>query len=141
MRIGASVAYLFAQGRRRALLAITFLALASVAEGGTIMLLVPVLHLVTPGSADLVIPAPASLAPYLGPAIHMTLATMLLAVVALVSLQALLIRAKNIYMTQLLSDAIMRLRLDLFAAVSRAQWRFVGGQAQRRLPSRPDGRC
>lgn len=113
----------------RIALALLFLILGSLSEGISILLLVPLLHLVGQGDASagysLAVPANA-LTQWLFPSLRIGLPAVLGLLVALVTAQALFVRFKSIFMAELQYDFINRLRVDLFESVGKARWRAFG---------------
>ena len=114
---------------RRAGPAAAFLVLGSLTEGLSILLLVPLLTLLGPGATSVSIPLPSALTGGLSAApLQIELTTALIALSVVVTVQALLMRAKTIYMADLLVDVVDRLRIDLFAAIGGARWRFLSSR-------------
>lgn len=127
-QIGRFARYILDQAGRRAALALVFLVLGSLTEGVSILLMVPVLHLVGEGSANLSVALPTGIfSGILGPELRLGLLPVLGFLVLLVLAQALFLRFKSIYMAELLYDVINRLRISLFDSIARARWRFVAG--------------
>jgi ATP-binding cassette, subfamily C, bacterial len=117
-------AYVLGVSGARAALALLFLVLGSLAEGISILLLVPILHLA--GNADqgfaLSLPDIAWLR-RLSPGGTVGLPAVLSALVILIAAQAFFLRFKSVYMAELLSDFVNRLRMELFESIARARWR------------------
>lgn len=113
----------------RVLLALSFLILGSLTEGISILLLVPLLHLIGQAGAgagySLSLPA-NPLTEWLFPSLRIGLVPVLAMLVLLVTAQALFVRFKSIFMAELQYDFINRLRVDLFESIGRAQWRVFG---------------
>jgi ATP-binding cassette subfamily C protein len=113
----------------RVLLALAFLILGSLTEGISILLLVPILHLIGQGGADggysLALPANA-FTQWLMPGLRIGLLPVLGMLVLLVTAQALFVRFKSIFMAELQYDFINRLRVDLFESIGKARWRVFG---------------
>ncbi|HKT85560.1 MAG TPA: ABC transporter ATP-binding protein [Novosphingobium sp.] len=109
--------------RARFAKALAVLLAAGLAEGFSILLIIPLLSL---GGAD----GAARLHLPFGPAgaVSIGLPPLLAAMVVLVCLQALFTRYKNIYLADLLFGLLNRVRLDLFAAIGRLRWDHVSRQ-------------
>lgn len=118
-------AYIRRQAPGRSLLAIGFLILGSVAEGASILLLIPVLQLIGPGDEALVVAIPTFLQDLIGPELHLGIGPVLICLVLLILVQSLFMRFKNIYMAGLLYDLVNDLRTTLFASIARARWQFI----------------
>lgn len=109
--------------RTRFTVALAVLLAAGLAEGFSILLVVPLLSLVgSDGAAQLSLPFGPT-----GP-VSIGLPVLLGALVTLVFLQALFTRYKNIYLADLLFGLLNRVRLDLFAAIGRLRWDHVARQ-------------
>lgn len=115
---GAVIAHI---GGRRTLTALAFLILGSLTEGISIVLLIPLLHLIDKADKAFAIRMPDALL-WLAPDGTLSLATVLLLLVGLVALQALFNRFKSVYMAKLLYDFVNRLRMDLFESIGKARW-------------------
>ncbi|MDX8536691.1 ABC transporter ATP-binding protein [Mesorhizobium abyssinicae] len=110
-------------GGRRTWIALAFLVLGSLTEGVSILLLIPLLHLIGKSDQDFAIRLPDNaLLHWLAPGGTLGLATVLCLLVGLVALQAGFNRFKSVYMARLLYDFVNRLRMDLFEAIGRARW-------------------
>ncbi|TIL79086.1 MAG: ABC transporter ATP-binding protein, partial [Mesorhizobium sp.] len=108
---------------RRTWIALVFLILGSLTEGISILLLVPLLHLIGRSDQDFAIRLPDNpVLSWLVPGGTLGLATVLCLLVGLVALQAGFNRFKSVYMARLLYDFVNRLRMDLFEAIGRARW-------------------
>lgn len=113
----AFVRYVAAGSGGRFATALALLVLGGLTEGVSILLVVPLLSIAGRGTGgNLPLPdwVPGDLAISLGMA--------LTGLVALVALQGLFTRQKNIYLADLLFDLLNRLRLDLFAAIGALRW-------------------
>ncbi len=120
--------FVFRTSGRRAWPAAFFLALGSLTEGLSILLLVPLLALLAPGTATVTIPLPDLLSSGGAAPLRIGLPMALAALTGVVTLQALLMRAKTIYMADLLVDVVDKVRLDLFTAIGEARWRFLSSR-------------
>ncbi|MGX8010523.1 ABC transporter ATP-binding protein [Mesorhizobium sp. ORM8.1] len=115
---GAMIAHV---GGRRTLTALAFLILGSLTEGVSILLLIPLLHLIGKADQDYAVRVPEALQ-WLVPGGTLPLAAILSLLVALVALQAIFNRFKSVYMARLLYDFVNRVRLNLFESIGKARW-------------------
>jgi len=113
---------------RRIFLALSFLILGSLTEGVSILLLIPLLHLVGQGgSGDYSVALPVNaFTGWLVPGSRLGLLPVLGMLVLLVVGQALFTRFKTIYMAELQYDFINRLRVELFESIGKARWKTFG---------------
>lgn len=119
----ALLRFVASHGRARFAAALALLLGAGLTEGFSILLIVPLLSLAgSDGGTRLQLPFE------LGGPINIGLSALLAALVALVCLQALFTRFKNIYLADLLFGLLNRVRLDLFAAIGRSRWDHVSRQ-------------
>ncbi|MER8622371.1 ABC transporter ATP-binding protein [Mesorhizobium sp. M0478] len=110
-------------GGRRTLTALLFLILGSLTEGISILLLVPLLHLVGRPEQNFAVRLPdRDWVRWLAPDGTLQLTTVLCLLVGLVALQAAFNRYKSVYMARLLLDFINRLRMNLFESIGKARW-------------------
>jgi len=110
-------------GGRRTGTALLYLILGSLTEGISILLLIPLLHLLGGSGQDFAIRLPDNgVTRWLVPDGTLQLTTVLCLLVALVALQAVFNRFKSVYMAGLLYDFVNRLRLDLFESIGKARW-------------------
>ncbi|MBZ9976189.1 ABC transporter ATP-binding protein [Mesorhizobium sp. BR-1-1-10] len=110
-------------GGRRTWTALLFLILGSLTEGVSILLLVPLLHLVGRADQDFAVRLPnIEFVRWLVPGGTLQLTTVLCALVGLVAVQAAFNRFKSVYMARLLFDFINRLRMNLFESIGKARW-------------------
>ena len=110
-------------GGRRTWTALLFLILGSLTEGISILLLVPLLHLVGRPEQNFAVRLPDNdLVRWLVPDGTLQLTTVLCVLVGLVALQAAFNRFKSVYMARLLFDFINRLRMNLFESIGKARW-------------------
>ncbi|TGW04988.1 ABC transporter ATP-binding protein, partial [Mesorhizobium sp. M2D.F.Ca.ET.145.01.1.1] len=110
-------------GGRRTWTALLFLILGSLTEGISILLLIPLLHLVGRADQDFAVRLPnIDLVRWLVPGGTLQLTTVLCALVGLVAVQAAFNRFKSVYMARLLFDFINRLRMNLFESIGKARW-------------------
>lgn len=110
-------------GGRRTWTALLFLILGSLTEGISILLLVPLLHLVGRADQDFAVRLPNNdFVRWLVPGGTLQLTTVLCALVGLVAVQAAFNRFKSVYMARLLFDFINRLRMNLFESIGKARW-------------------
>lgn len=115
---GAVMAHI---GGRRTVTALVFLILGSLTEGISILLLIPLLHLIDKADQDFAIRMPDALR-WLVPGGTVSLAAVLCLLVALVALQAVFNRFKSIYMARLLYDFVNRVRMNFFESIGKARW-------------------
>ncbi|MDX8521725.1 ABC transporter ATP-binding protein [Mesorhizobium dulcispinae] len=108
-------------GGRRTLTALAFLILGSLTEGLSILLLIPLLHLIGNAGQDFAVRVPNALR-FLVPGGTLSLAAVLCLLVALVALQAMFNRFKSLYMARLLYDFVNRVRMNLFESIGKARW-------------------
>jgi ATP-binding cassette subfamily C protein len=108
-------------GGQRTLTALAFLILGSLTEGLSILLLIPLLHLIGNADQDFAVRVPNALR-WLEPDGTLSLATVLCLLVALVALQAMFNRFKSLYMARLLYDFVNRVRMNLFESIGKARW-------------------
>ncbi|UCI07731.1 ABC transporter ATP-binding protein [Mesorhizobium sp. B1-1-8] len=108
-------------GGRRTVTALVFLILGSLTEGLSILLLIPLLHLIGKADQDFAVRIPDALR-WLVPGGTLPLAAVLTLLVGLVALQAMFNRFKSIYMARLLYDFVNRVRLNLFESIGKARW-------------------
>lgn len=117
---GAAIARI---GGRRTWTALFFLILGSLTEGISILLLVPLLHLVGRPDQDFAVRLPNNdFVRWLVPDGTLQLTTVLCALVGLVAAQAAFNRFKSVYMAKLLFDFINRVRMNLFESIGKARW-------------------
>ncbi|TPN16493.1 ABC transporter ATP-binding protein [Mesorhizobium sp. B2-3-3] len=110
-------------GGRRTWMALLFLILGSLTEGISILLLVPLLHLVGRADQDFAVRLPdIDFVHWLVPDGTLQLTTVLCALVGLVAVQAAFNRFKSVYMARLLFDFINRVRMNLFESIGKARW-------------------
>lgn len=141
VRIRRLAVFFFGEGRHRAVLALVFLLLGSLTEGISYLLLLPVLQLIGPGQDAVRLTLPAWL-PGGGTPFKLELTTVLVLLVLVVGAQALFTRFKTLYMAELLTEVITRLRMRLFEAIATARWRYVaairGSDLQQSLTAEVD---
>ncbi|MES0128855.1 ABC transporter ATP-binding protein [Mesorhizobium sp. M0029] len=110
-------------GGRRTFTALLCLILGSLTEGISILLLVPLLHLVGRPEQNFAVRLPdRDWVRWLAPDGTLQLTTVLCLLVGLVALQAAFNRYKSVYMARLLLDFINRLRMNLFESIGKARW-------------------
>jgi len=111
--------FIIQAGRWRAASAFGFLLLASVTEGVSLVLLIPLIGMAVGAPAHLPVPRWA--------AAHLGLAPMLASFVAAILLRAILMRAKDLAMTGTMFDLSSQLRIALFSDIAFAKWGFIAG--------------
>lgn len=127
-RVVAFARFVLKTSGRRAWPAAVFLTLGSLTEGLSILLLVPLLTLLGPGATTVSIPIPDLFSTGAVAPLQIGLVAALVVLSLVVTLQALLMRAKTIYMADLLVEVVDRLRMDLFTAIGEARWRFLSSR-------------
>lgn len=127
-RVVAFARFILSTSGRRAWPAAVFLTLGSLTEGLSILLLVPLLTLLGPGAQSVSIPLPDLFSAGAGGTLQIGLVTALAVLSLVVTLQALLMRAKTIYMADLLVEVVDHVRMDLFSAIGAARWRFLSSR-------------
>jgi ATP-binding cassette subfamily C protein len=102
---------------------LVLLVLASLTEGVSLLLLVPILKLINPTQplARLAVPT-GRLAPWLGSPLMLSLTVVLIVFVLAIVLRAVLMRYKDIANAAFLYDLVNQLRDDLFRAIAGARW-------------------
>ncbi|TPG16512.1 ABC transporter ATP-binding protein [Sphingomonas koreensis] len=116
--------FVFSETEGRGWGAIVFLTLGSLTEGLSVLLVLPLLHLLQPGGV-LPVPMPHWFG---GGHTSVRLADVLIALVVLVCAQAMFTRFKNIYMSGLLQELVDKVRLALFEGLGAARWDFLARQ-------------
>jgi ATP-binding cassette subfamily C protein len=102
---------------------LVLLVLASLTEGVSLLLLVPILKLINPTQPLARLPVPTGrLAPWLGSPLMLSLTVVLIVFVLAIVLRAVLMRYKDIANAAFLYDLVNQLRDDLFRAIAGARW-------------------
>lgn len=126
--IGRFIGFVYPQARRKIWVAIALLVVASLTEGASILLLVPLLTLLTPGLEVLSLPLPAGLADLLGVSVlSISLVGVLVGLVLVVIAQALLARLSGLIVIDAVLTITDRLRLSLFGSIALARWSHLVG--------------
>jgi len=117
------VRFIITATRWQAALAIALLLLASLTEGISIVLLIPIISIAGTGR-------PATIAGFRVPAWvsireHAALAAVMLAFVAAVVLRGVLMRFKDVGMSNIVSVVTNQLRISLFSSIAFARWGFI----------------
>ena len=106
--------------------ALVLLVLASASESLSLLLIVPIIGLLTPGQTEVTLALPLLLARVIGPGrITVSLTNCLLAFVTLVISRALLVRYKDLQVARILLTIVNDLRTRLFSALSRSNWTYL----------------
>jgi ATP-binding cassette subfamily C protein len=113
-------AFIIRTGRWRAASAFGLLLLASLTEGISLVLLIPLIGMAVSGT-PVHVPVPGWAGAHLG------LAPMLACFVAAILLRAVLMRAKELAMSGTMFDLSNHLRIALFSDVAFAKWGFIAG--------------
>jgi ATP-binding cassette subfamily C protein len=115
--------FIITVARWKAAMALAFLLLASLTEGISIVLLIPIISIAGSGRQESVagfrFPAWVSRGEYL------TLAAILILFVAVVVLRSVLMRSKDLWMAHTLYIVSNRLRMSLFTSIAFARWGFI----------------
>lgn len=115
-----------ARGKRGQILhTLTLLVTTSVLESASILLLIPVLALLDEGRGEVALSLPDFLG---GAEFHLPLEAILVAIVALVAMQALVARYKNLALNDLALSVVDRLRIELFSSIAHARWDHISRQ-------------
>ncbi len=110
-------------GRGRLMLALAMLALASVTEGASILLLLPILQIMDQGQGGTAIDlAGRQIAGFDLPAVTLSLYVLLGILVALAVLQGLFNWARSVFLSDILHEFTNRVRARLFRSIAEARW-------------------
>jgi ATP-binding cassette subfamily C protein len=109
--------------RWRGALGLAFLLLASLTEGISVVLLIPIISVAGAGRGAVF--AGVHLPAWLLPRGNLGLAAMLSLYVVVVVLRGVLMRFKEISMIDILFEVTNRLRIGLFASIAFARWGFI----------------
>lgn len=128
-RIGSALdlgRFLFRRAPRQTALSVFFLLCASATEGISILLLLPILHLIDPNhpEAQIIVPT-GPMAPWLGPQIQIGLGVALILFVLAIVFRTSFMRLKDIYTAKLMYDFINDLRNELFGNIASARWAYL----------------
>ena len=115
--------YAWSHLRRQLSGVLVLMLLASLTEGVSLLLLLPILKLINPAhpSSSLAVPT-GKLVPLLDSPLLLSLGTVLTAFVLAIVLRALLMRYKDISTAAFLYDLVNQLRDELFRAIAGARW-------------------
>lgn len=124
--VGALARFMVRRGRWQLGKLLALMWLASITEGISLLLLLPVMNLIHPDDPNrgLVIRT-GRLAPWLGSPMEVGLGTLLILFVALIIFRALLVRARDIVNAGVLQDLANGLRNELFLAVAKSRWSYL----------------
>lgn len=111
--------FVFAQTGLMGGVAIAYLVFGSILEGFSILLILPLLASASGGAMSVGLPWLEGIRPVF------RVEAVLAIIVAVVAVQSLVVRHKNIYMARMTQDLSNRLRLGLFDSMSRARWEFI----------------
>ena len=112
--------------RRRMILVLVLMAAASATEGIGLVLAVPLVAALNPGSGSMALSSPFKFLPSIGSAI--TLGGLLAAFIVLVALRALLVLARTLVAEQLQIDVVDGLRSRAWRALLAADWKMLARQ-------------
>lgn len=111
---------------RRSLAALFLLVVSSFTEGISLVMLLPVLHMLKSEQGDTTVDLPLERFGFdQGQVINAHLWQVLVVFVFAIGVSALINRARTLYMTKLVYDCINSMRLRLFVSVAEARWDFV----------------
>lgn len=132
MRVLPFARHLYAKGGRRGVVALWLQMLGTLTEGVSILILIPVLSAVSRLEDGLIITMPTSdLISWIGlSGAQFSLATVLIAFVALISLAAAFNRYQLVLMADMLIGVMNETRLDLMRAVADARWEYIADRRQ-----------
>lgn len=122
-RVGDFVRFVYPTARKKSLLALGVLLLAGLTEGVSILLLVPILAGLVPGSTEIVMALPQSIGG--GGNLRMDLGAVLIALVGVVIAQALFMRVSSLIMVDTVLAMTDRVRLTLFGSISLSRYRHL----------------
>lgn len=107
-------------------IALSLLLLGSLTEGISIFLLIPLLHIMnqTDGTFVMALHQIEGL-PNWFPEIVISLPVILVLLIGLVTLQAMFVRLKTIYLAEILINFVNQTRIELFDAIAQARWEKV----------------
>jgi ATP-binding cassette subfamily C protein len=121
--ISALLRELVKRSPRELAIAISLLFAATLSEGLSALLLIPVVRLFSSHSRVAVVSVKNNIASRLvGTSVSIPLEHILLAFVALIAIRALLIRFKDIYLNGYMYDFLNGLRRDLFGQITKLRW-------------------
>ena len=125
--IAVFLAFIWARAARQLLGALALLLMVSLSESLSLLLIVPVIGLLTPGRTTLNLTAPARLVRllHLPPVLHIELVLALVGFVLLIMIRSIAVRAKELQVTAMLYRIVNDLRTQLFSAMSRSRWSFI----------------
>ncbi|CAN5359764.1 ABC transporter ATP-binding protein [soil metagenome] len=120
------IRFVYPQARRKAWLALCVQFVVGLTEGVSIILLVPILAGLRPGSTELVFTMPAALGSFAaGHQMHIDLGIMLMVLVAVVAAQAILVRVSGMIMVNTILIMTDHVRLSLFRAITFSRYRLL----------------
>ncbi|MEQ1607673.1 MAG: ABC transporter ATP-binding protein [Hyphomonadaceae bacterium] len=119
---------LLSHGRRRIGWTMLLLIASAVAEGASLLLLAPLLHLAQGQAQFLPLSIPFPWAANGALTLRIGLSEALACLCAMVVTQSLLGRARSVVMSSLLGAVVNNVRLSLFDAISRTRWSYVSRQ-------------
>ncbi len=122
-RTQAFVSFIWKITRGRILIGVVFNILASLTEGISLFLLIPLLTIVGQSQSD----SGMSL-PVIGTALEQytpSLEILLAGFVILITLQAIFVRAKTLYLARIMHEALDGIRQDFFDRIGAARWEII----------------
>lgn len=125
-RVFDFIRFVYPQARRKASLALAVLIVSGLTEGISILLLVPILAGLQPGSTELLLNLPGVLEALWGASvIRIDLGLVLMVLVGVVAAQALLARVTTLIMVDAVLTMTDHVRLALFGSISLSRYRFL----------------
>ena len=106
--------------------ALIYLLVSSGTESISLLLIVPIIGLLSPGHSDVLIRLPAPAVKLIGRSgLELDLLTCLIAFVVLVAFRAWMVRLKDIQIAKVLLTIVNDLRTRLFTSLSRSNWTYL----------------
>lgn len=119
--------FVYGRAKRPLIGALALLLIVSLSESLSLLLMVPVVGLLTPGRTTLQVAVPKGLRTvfHLSSTVSIQLWWALGSFVILIVIRALAVRAKELQVTAVLYRVVNDLRTQLFGALSRSRWSFL----------------
>ena len=124
-RIVDFIRFVYPQARGKAAAALLVLIVAGLTEGVSILLLVPVLAGLHPGSTELALTIPSALGVFGGETLRMDLGVILVILVGIVLAQAILTRISTLMMVDTVLTMTDHVRLTLFGSIILSRYRYL----------------
>ncbi len=121
------VKYIILHARGPLLRALGLLLAASTTEGLSILLIVPLISLLSPGHSSILVHLPHGIARLLpiSSTFQISVARALAVFVVLIAIRGLAIRAKDLETTNILYEVTNELRVRVFRALTRTRWGYI----------------